>query len=296
MTRLIIAGLGYTGRATAVAALRSGWSVTIMTRNPGQAAIPGATLVAFDEAATTLADATHLLLTAPPRGDGDPVLRRYRNGALGTSRRLQWIGYLSTTGVYGDRGGAEVDESAAPNPGSERTRNRVIAENAWCRFADHGAVDLIRLAGIYGPGRSVIDAIVSGSASRIEKPGHKFNRIHVEDIARGVLAAVRTAATPGVRVLHFADDEPASSADVVGYAAALLGREPPPLVPFREAALTMSPMALSFWSESRIIRNSATKARLGLAWRYPTYREGLQAIFEGSRAPSMESGSGTSWK
>ncbi len=284
MTRLVIAGLGYTGRAAAVAALQLGWSVTVVTRNPGQAAIPGATLVAFDEAAATLADATHLLLTAPPRGDGDPVLRRYRDSVLGVPRRLRWIGYLSTTGVYGDRGGAEVDESSAPNPGSDRTRNRVTAENAWCGFAGHCAVDLIRLAGIYGPGRSVIDDIVSGSACRIEKPGHKFNRIHVEDIAHGVLAAIRTAAG-GVRVLHFADDEPAASADVIGYAAALLGREPPPLVPFREAALAMSPMALSFWSESRIICNSATKARLGLAWRYPTYREGLQAIFEGSQAP-----------
>jgi nucleoside-diphosphate-sugar epimerase len=191
---------------------------------------------------------------------------------------------LSTTGVYGDRGGGWVDEDTPPAPSSERSRRRLAAEQAWSRFAGRYAVDIFRVAGIYGPGRSAIDDLRAGRARRVLKPGHAFGRIHRDDIARAVLAAAVQPRPPGVRILNLADDEPAESAAVIEEAARLLGVEPPPTLPFAEAAPLMTPMAMSFWAENRKVSSAQTKAALGIAWRYPSYREGLRAILSDARA------------
>lgn len=285
--RLLIFGLGYSGTAIARAALAAGWSVAATSRDPSHAAPPGARLVAFDAAGDALAAATHLVSTAPPLGpplgpphEGeDPVLARYGDAIRAAPAR--WAGYLSTTGVYGDRGGGWVDEATPPAPGSDRSRRRLAAEEAWraaCHASGRGrALDLFRLAGIYGPGRSALDSVRAGTARRIARPGHLFGRIHRDDIAAAVLAAMEQALPPGVRVLNLSDDEPAANADVVAEAARLLGVPPPPLVPYAEAERTMGAMARSFWAEDRRVRSEATQRALGLRWRHPTYREGLAA-------------------
>lgn len=288
--RLVIAGLGYSGVAVAREAMAAGWQVVGTARDPAAKPVPeGVEVVAFGAAGAAIRDASHLLVTAAP-GEassqvgpdetGDPVLAAHRDAieAAIAAGSLVWVGYCSTTGVYGDRGGGAVDEASAPAPGSARARRRVAAERAWAGFADRCAVDVMRLAGIYGPGRSALETVRAGRARRIDKPGHKFSRIHVDDIAHGVVAAMRTAARTGLRVLNFADDEPASSADVTAYAARLLGLEPPPLVPFDEAVQGMSEMARSFWAENRVVLNDATKQALRIAWHHPSYREGLKAI------------------
>ena len=281
-THLMVVGLGYTGTAVAAAAAEAGLRVTGVRRAAG-AVPPGVDGVAFAEAAAALADATHLLATAPPPGDGgegdwvDPVLHAHAT-AIAAAPKLRWVGYLSTTGVYGDRGGGWVDEATPPAPGQERSRRRLAAEQAWAGFADHRAVDIFRLAGIYGPGRSAFDDLRAGRARRLIKPGHAFGRIHRDDIVVAVLAAIGQDLPPGVRVLNLNDDEPAEPALVVAEAARLLGVAPPPAVPFAEAARRMSPMALSFWAESRRVSSAATQAALGLRWRFPTFRGGLRAI------------------
>ena len=276
---LIVIGLGFSGTAIAAAAAAAGWRVTATARNPEAAAPPGGVaLLPFAEAAPALAAATHLAVTAPPvEGEGgDPVLAAH--GAALRAAPLRWIGYLSTTGVYGDRGGAWVDESTEPAPAQPRSLRRRAAERQWEAFAGRAAVDLMRCAGIYGPGRSVLDDLRAGTARRTVRPGHAFGRIHRDDIARAVLAAAANPPPPGIRVLHLADDEPAESAAVTEGAAAMLGIAPPPAIPFETARAAMSPMALSFWSENRRIGNARTKAALGIAWRHPTWREGLAAI------------------
>ncbi|RAI60039.1 Rossmann-fold NAD(P)-binding domain-containing protein [Roseicella frigidaeris] len=276
--RLVVAGLGYSGSAVARDAAAAGWQVTGTARDPARAAPPpGVAVLGFDAAGEAIAAATHLLVTAAPGEAGDPVLAAHA-AAIRAAPALRWIGYVSTTGVYGDRGGAWVDEATPPAPGQARSRRRLAAEEAWRAAAAGRALDLFRAAGIYGPGRSAFDDLRAGRARRIGKPGHLFGRIHRDDIAHAVLAALRQAPGPGVRVLHLADDEPAENARVVEEAARLLGLDPPPLVDFAAALPAMSPMARSFWAENRRIGNAATKAALGLAWRYPSYREGLRAI------------------
>ncbi|SHI83398.1 Nucleoside-diphosphate-sugar epimerase [Roseomonas rosea] len=274
---LLVIGLGFSGAAIARAARAAGWRVTATARDPARVAVPpGVTLIPFAEAGEAFRAATHLVSTAPPGEGGDPVLATHAEALRAAS--LRWIGYLSTTGVYGDRGGAWVDETTEPAPAQPRSLRRRAAESQWEAFAPRATVDLFRCAGIYGPGRSALDDLRAGTARRVIKPGHAFSRIHVEDIARAVLAAASAPPPPGTRVLHLADDEPAESAAVTEGAARLLGLQPPPPIPFEEARATMSPMALSFWSENRRIANARTKAALGLSWRHPTWREGLAAI------------------
>ncbi len=274
---LLIAGLGYSGTAVAKAALAAGLRVTGTARNPGAARPPaGVGLVAFEDFAMVLPEATHLLVTASPGEAGDPVLAAH--GAAVRASGLAWVGYISTTGVYGDHGGGWVDEATPPTPTQDRTRRRVAAEQAWAALAGDRAVDVMRAGGIYGPGRSVFDELRDGTARRTVKPGHAFSRVHRDDIAHAVLAAIRTAAPRGLRTFNLVDDEPVESAVVVAYAAQLLGMSPPPAVPFAEAEARMSPMARSFWSENRRVANAATKTALGIEWLYPSYREGLAAI------------------
>ena len=268
--RLLIIGQGFSGAAVAAAARAAGWVVLATTRGA-----PGPGQIGFAMAGAALADVTHLLMTAPPGEAGDPFLAAHGAGLPGG---LRWAGYLSTTGVYGDRGGGAVDEATPPAPGQPRSIRRLAAEQAW-REAAQGrfALDLFRVAGIYGPGRSTLDDLRAGQARRTHKPGHAFGRIHVEDIAAAVLAAMAHP-PPGARVLNLTDDEPAESAAVVEHAAGLLGVAPPPLLDYAAAVPGMSEMARSFWSENRRVSNTATKAALGIEWRYPTYREGLAAI------------------
>jgi nucleoside-diphosphate-sugar epimerase len=271
MNKLLIFGLGYSGSAIAQAAGAAGFAVTGTTRAETDRSLR------FDAAETAIQSATHLLCTAGPDEAGDPVLARYAS-AIVAAPALRWIGYLSSTVVYGDRGGNWVDEDTSPAPSQPRGQRRLDAENAWSRFADHRAVDIFRLAGIYGPGRSAFDDLRSGRSRRMIKPGHQFGRIHRDDIARAVVAAMRQDRPSGRRILNLADDEPSESAAVVTEAASLLGIAPPEEVAFAAALPTMSEMARSFWSENRKVASARTKAGLGIDWLYPTYREGLSAI------------------
>ena len=275
---LLIFGFGYSGRAIAKAAREAGVEVWATSRNP--AALPpeaGVTLIPFDFAEIAIRNASHIIATVAPGDAGDPVLARYA-AQMTAAPDLRWIGYLSTTGVYGNRDGGWVDEDTAPDPQAQRSKRRVEAEAAWSAYGIRLAVDIFRLAGIYGPGRSMFDDLREGNARRVVKPGHLFGRIHRDDIAHGVLAALLQNPEPGVRIFNFADDEPAASGDVVVEAARLLGVEPPAAIAFADAAPKMSPMGLSFWADNRRISNTKTKARLGIEWKYPTYREGLRAV------------------
>jgi nucleoside-diphosphate-sugar epimerase len=280
MNRLLIFGLGYSGAAIASAASAAGFSVAGTTRAGTDGSIP------FNAAETAIQSATHLLSTAGPDEAGDPVLARYA-AAIAAAPALRWIGYLSSTVVYGDRGGGWVDEDTPAFPSQARGHRRLEAENAWSRFAGHRAVDIFRLAGIYGPGRSAFDDLRSGRARRVNKQGHQFGRIHRDDIARAVAAAMRQDRPAGRRVLNLADDEPSESAAVITEAAALLGVQPPPAVAFEDVLPGMSPMARSFWAENRKVACAKTKAALGIAWLYPTYREGLRAILTEERGNGL---------
>ncbi|MBP0463729.1 SDR family NAD(P)-dependent oxidoreductase [Roseomonas sp. PWR1] len=288
---LLVAGLGYSGVAAAHAAVVAGWRVTGTARDPSRlGALPGIALISFDFAGAALDEATHLLVTAPPGDAGDPLLVRHHAAieAALIARRLRWIGYISTTGVYGDRGGGLVEESTPPAPGQPRSIRRLAAEESWRAIAaGRAALDIFRAGGIYGPGRSTFDDLRAGTARCVVKPGHAFSRIHRDDIAHAVLAAIGQDLPPAVRVLHLVDDEAVESAVVTAHAARLLGLPPPPAIPFEQARAAMSPMALSFWSENRRVANAATKAALGIAWRYPTYREGLEAILAEERREGL---------
>lgn len=217
------------------------------------------------------AGVTHVLVSIPPEEAGDPVLDRHRADLYRLSS-LAWVGWLGTTGVYGDRGGAWVDEDTPLEPTTARTDRRARAEAAW--LASGLPVHLFRLAGIYGPGRNALRQLLDGSARRIVKPGQVFSRIHVDDIAT-TLEASMARPNPG-RIYNVCDDEPAPPQDVVAFAAELLGVPPPPEEPFETAEL--SPMARSFYRDNRRVRNSRIKEELGVRLAYPSYREGLRAL------------------
>ena len=279
MASLLVFGAGYTGLAIATEAAARGFSVTVTSRAATK--VPtGVALVPFDAAGPAIAAAACIVSSVPPDAAGDPVLARWGD-ALAAAHPV-WFGYLSTTRVYGDRGGGWVDETTLPAPGSARSRRRLAAEQAWVATAAGRNLDLIRLAGIYGPGRSAFDDIRAGRARCIVKPGHAFGRIHRDDIAAGVIAAIARPPA-GIRVLNFTDDTPAESEAVVTEAARLLGVKPPPSVPFETAYAEMSDMARSFWAENRRVSCAATKAVLGINWKYPNYREGLEAILAEER-------------
>ncbi len=230
-----------------------------------------------------IGEADFVLVSIPPGETGDPVLAAFGD-VLAQAPRLRAIVYLSTVGVYGDWGGEWVDEETPPKPGSARSRARLAAELAWQKLgARHGAagsinVAILRLAGIYGPGQNALVQIARGNARRIVKPGQIFNRIHVDDIAQAIDAAF---ARKAAGIFNVADDEPSPPADPIVFAAQLLGVEAPPEIPFAAAAASMSPMGLSFWQECRRVKNDKLKRELGVNLNYPTYREGLRALFEG---------------
>lgn len=262
---LVVFGPGYSGASIAAAGSSAGYAVATV----GRAGIPSL--------GTALGTATHVLSTVPPDETGDPVLAAH-GAAIAAAPALRWAGYCSSTAVYGHHGGGWVDETTEPAPTQERGRRRLAAERAWASLSGRIAVDLLRIAGIYGPGRSVLDDLRDGRGRRIVRPGQMFSRIHRDDIARATLAAVRQERAPCVRVLNLADDEPAESAAVAEEAARLLGVDPPPAVPYAEIEPRLGPMARSFWQENRRVSSAATKAALGITWHYPSYREGLRAI------------------
>lgn len=280
---LLSFGHGYSARALATRLLAQGWRVIGTTRSAEKAAEiaetgaeplvwPGTSL------GPALGDATHLLVSAGPDADGDPVLRAAGEEIAARARHLLWAGYLSTTGVYGDHAGDWVDEDTPLHPATERGRRRVSAETAWRALAQDTGLPLhiFRLAGIYGPGRGPFEKVRNGTARRIVKPGQVFSRIHVDDIAQ-VLAASIARPNP-VRAYNVCDDDPAPPQDVIAFAAELLGMPAPPEVPFEAADL--SPMAASFYSESKKVRNDRIKDELGVRLIHPTYREGLRAVLE----------------
>jgi nucleoside-diphosphate-sugar epimerase len=273
--RLLCFGFGYSARALA-RHLGSGWTITGTSRDEAAAASGHHR---FDRdhplPAETFAGVTHILIAVPPDEAGDPVLERHGDDIAAISD-LAWLGYLSTTGVYGNRGGAWVDETSELRPTGIRGERRVAAENAWLDlWRRHGVpVHVFRLAGIYGPGRSAFDALRAGTAKRIDKPGQYFSRIHIDDIA-GVLAASIAKPRPGA-IYNVCDDEPAAPGDVVEHAANLLGVPAPPLVSFDEAEL--SAMARSFYDDNKRVSNDLIKHELGYTLRHATYREGLAAI------------------
>jgi nucleoside-diphosphate-sugar epimerase len=231
--------------------------------------VPGATLAA------DLQQATHVVVSIPPDELGDPVLNFHRE-TLDRAANLQWLCYFSTVGVYGDFGGNWIDESAACKPANKRSQQRVEAEEHWRDYAAGRGLPLLilRLAGIYGPGRSAFDKLRDGTARRIVKPDQVFNRIHVEDIGR-VTALAAVAGLDGA--FNLADNEPAPPQDLVTFAAKLMGVEPPPEIPFETAEMT--PMARSFYSDNKRVSNRAIRQVLGIDLLYPTYREGLSAIY-----------------
>lgn len=290
---LLCIGLGYSATALAAKSSREGWRVSATaTQADGVRRIEalGYRGIPFSdsaEVAGALAEATHLLVSAPPDGEGDPVLRRYRD-AIVASSALSTVAYLSTIGVYGDWEGAWVDETTELRPISERSRRRATAERDWLALDKVTGVGgkapqviVFRLAGIYGPGQSAIDNVRAGTARRIIKPGQVFNRIHVDDIA-GVVAAAFLG-QPRHRIYNVADDEPTPPQDVVSFAAELLGVDEPPAVAFEEAAL--SPMGASFYAENKRASNARAKGDLGWRPLYPSYREGLKAILAASGGP-----------
>jgi nucleoside-diphosphate-sugar epimerase len=242
---------------------------------------------ATDELRRAVHEADALLVSAPPDENGDPILNVLAGELINTARPGSIV-YLSTIGVYGDCGCAWVDESTEAKPGSVRGRARLAAEQAWQQFGERRgvAVAVLRLAGIYGPGQNALLQVASGKARRIVKPGQIFNRIHVGDIAQAIDAAFTHRASG---IFNVADDEPSPPGEPVTFAAQLLGVAPPPEVAFEVAAPTMSPMALSFWQECRRVHNDALKRTLGVRLLYPTYREGLRALWA---ARQVSAGSG----
>ena len=293
-------GLGYSAVRIAERLMREGWTVSGTTRSAEkQHALNKKGIRAFlfergrplDDAVEALTGVTDVLSSVPPDGEGDPVLDHHHDDLV-AMEGVRWLGYLSTTGVYGDTGGAAVDETAALHPTTERSRRRVAAEHLWRDLYDINGlpVHLFRLAGIYGPGRSVLDQARAGTARRIEKPGQMFSRIHVDDIASIVRASMARPEPGGV--YNVCDDEPAEPSAVVLYACELLGLQPPPVISFSQAAEGMSPMALTFWRDNRRIINRRLKEVLRIDLAYPDYRAGLRAILEAERGARGESSDG----
>lgn len=281
---MLVFGYGYAGRAIGAALMAEGWQVLGTSRSAeGVAAIgsTGATGLLFtgqeasDDVLRAIEKATHILVSIAPGEAGDPVLTHFA-AEIPAAPNLKWLGYLSTVGVYGDHDGGWVDETTSPKPVSKRSIQRLAAEQDWQRLAGDAGLPLqiFRLSGIYGPGRSAFDKLRAGTARRLIKPGQVFNRIHVADIAGAVLAGIRRPEETGV--FNVTDDLPGPPQDVIAEAAALLGVPAPPEIPFETADL--SPMARSFYGENKRVSNRRVKADLSYRFRFPTYHEGLRSL------------------
>ncbi|MDR0810320.1 MAG: SDR family oxidoreductase [Gemmobacter sp.] len=287
---LVTLGHGYSAAALARRLLPQGWRVIGATRDTAKAAHLAAEgvepLLWPGDLAAKLAEASHVLLSMAPDAAGDPVLAAHRALFDRPLPGLRWLGYLSTTGVYGDHGGGWVDEDTPLTPGTERGWRRVAAEADWqVLAARHGhPLHIFRLAGIYGPGRGPFRKVQEGTARRVVKPGLYFSRIHVDDIGLVLEASIRRPA-PGA-VYNVCDDAPSPPQEVLCRVAELLGLPLPPEVPISDAAMT--PLARSFHEESKRVRNDRMKAELGVRLAYPTYREGLAALMAEVRPTTPE--------
>jgi nucleoside-diphosphate-sugar epimerase len=290
MSTLLCFGLGYSAEHY-IASYGDGFARIVGTvRGAERAALLSARLAGrlkalmFDGKSATpdlyhaVGDADAALISIPQDESGDPVLRIFSE-TFARAQHLRSIVYLSTIGVYGDRGGDWVDEKTEAEPDSLRSRGRLEAERAWQELGRRRSIPVavLRLAGIYGPDRNALTQIARGDARRIVKPGQVFNRIHVGDIAQAIDAAFARKASG---IFNVADDEPSSPSDPLTFASQLMGVPPPPETPYEEAAPLMSPLAKSFWQECRRVKNDKLKRQLGVALRYPTYREGLRTLYE----------------
>lgn len=287
--KLFCFGYGYTAQFLGVAlrSLGQEWALAGTTRSKERRTelrSRGIEAYIFDtekplgDPVAMMGGVTHLLISTPPGPEGDLVFGYHADDIVHLLPDLKWIGYLSTTGVYGDRDGGPVDEHTKVRPTTIRGTRRVMAEEQWLSLykARGLPVHIFRLAGIYGPGRCALDSVRGGIARRIMKPGHAFCRVHVEDIVN-ILIKSMLAPNPG-QIYNVSDDEPAPSHEVIAYASRLLGRDPPPLVRFDDANL--APITISFYSENKVVKNNKIKADLGVKLLYPNYRLGLEACLQ----------------
>ena len=292
--RLFCFGYGYTcdylgyelAQAGALRAIPVNWSLAGTTRDPEkkrELTARGIKAYIFDfnrpipDPQYMLRDVTHILVSTPPSDLGDTSYLMHAQDLLDLPM-LEWIGYLSTTGAYGNRDGGWVDETAEPRPTTKRGARRHRAEEQWLSmYQEHGLpVHIFRLAGIYGPGRSALDSVRAGIARRINKPGHAFSRIHVDDIVQVLIASMNNP-KPG-SIYNVCDDSPAPSHEVIDYACKLVGKVSPPLIPFDEADL--APMTRSFYAENKRIHNDKIKKELGVTLKYSNYKDGLQGCLD----------------
>ncbi len=283
MNHILCFGLGFTAGTLAERLARRGWTVSATSRSAAGAqaiAALGYRGLVFDGSKPLPPEAfdgvTHVIDSAPPGDDGDPVLRQHARDFAARARQFAWVAYLSTTGVYGDHGGGLVTEDTPLTPNTERGHKRLLAETQWLGlWREHALpVQIFRLAGIYGAGRNQLLSLLDGSAKRVIKPGQVFSRIHVEDIANTLEASIANP-RPG-RAYNVCDDEACPPQDVVEFGARLLGLPVPPDVPIESAQL--SPMTKSFYADSKRVSNARIVTELGVRLSYPTYREGLTAI------------------
>ena len=277
---LLSFGHGYSAQALARLLLPQGWRIFGTTRDPARAeALRAEGIIPLlwdhDDPGPALHEATHLLSSVAPDAEGDPVLARHAGAIAEAAPHLDWAGYLSTTGVYGDHQGGWVDETTPLTPSTERGKRRVAAEALWQAIPGL-PLHIFRLAGIYGPGRGPFEKVRARTARRIVKPGQVFSRIHVDDIAQGLAASIARP-RPG-SVYNLCDDDPAPPEDVIAHAAELLGLPVPEAIPFDAA--NMSPMARSFYAESKRVSNRRIKDDLGVALIHPDYRSGLAALLD----------------
>lgn len=284
MPTLLCLGMGFSAEALATRLKPLGWRVQGTARTEARVrelagrGLEACLVEALDRATIFDEPGLHVLASAPPTDQGDPFLSGLRPRLEAARRNIQWAGYLSTTGVYGDRQGAWVDEETPVDPISERAHRRVEAEQDWLAWGLGAGVpvNIFRLAGIYGPGRNQLVSLREGTARRIMKQGQVFSRIHVDDIATVLMAAIQRKLPS--RIYNVCDDEPAPPHEVVAFAASLLGLNPPPLEDYETARATLSPMAASFYQESKRVRNDRLKQELGVRLAWPTYREGLSNL------------------
>ena len=284
--KLFCFGYGYSCDYLGHALAQDGWSVAGTTRDVGKRETlkgRGVDAHLFDlqcplpDPLFTLQDVTHIVISTPPDDEGDPTFQMHADDILAL-KNLKWIGYLSTTGVYGNRDGGWVDEDSELRPTSQRGSRRVKAEEQWLSLvkARNLPVHVFRLSGIYGPGRSALDSIRAGVARRIEKPGHSFSRCHVEDIVQILIASMHKPNAGGI--YNVCDDLAAPSHEVIAHACDLLAKPVPPLIPFEEADL--SPMARSFYNDNKRVKNERIKSELDVDLKYKNYIDGLQACMD----------------
>lgn len=292
--KLFCFGYGYTCDYLGHALTRAGgWKLAGTTRDSEKKALmqkKGVRAYIFDyenpleDPALFLDGVTHLLISTPPDDRGDPTFLMHGED-IAECRSLRWIGYLSSTSVYGDRGGEWVDETSELRPNTKRGSRRARAEEQWVSLCKSRGLPLhvFRLAGIYGPGRSALDSVRAGTARRIDKPGHAFSRVHVDDIVQTLISSM-TRPSPGA-VYNVADDRAAPSHEIIRYACELLGLTPPPLIPFAE--VDMAPIARSFYADNKRIRNDRIKRDLGITLLYPDFESGLKACLDAERRAAL---------